>query len=452
MKISKVVLETLRTWHRQPSGELLTRLGVSRPSLMRAMTELDGQVVTRGRARRTAYAARRSIRGQVAPLPLYYIDKAGRAHEAGLLEPVYPEGCAMNFAEKFPWPLDDEMADGWFCGLPYPLADMRPQGFLGRNLAHQFAAILQVDEDVKRWSEDDVLHVLSVLGWDQPGNYILGEQALRRFLQEQQQGSHFMTDGEIETTYPLRAMQALNYGVAGSSAAGEFPKFTERRMMRVPTHVIVKFSGADGSSQEQRWSDLLVCEHLALTTIADTLELSAAKSRIYQFGSRTFLEVDRFDRHGEFGRSGVCAWHELNAALFSGTGTWSDGAKAMLEASYISEETSRHINLFEHFGRLIANSDMHDGNLAFLPGLELAPAYDMLPMLYAPQRGVELVERKFAPALPVPRERSAWVQAAEAAVVFWHRAACDERISAEFRSISTRNADHVEHLLLTQRN
>ncbi|MFZ6843079.1 type II toxin-antitoxin system HipA family toxin YjjJ [Undibacterium sp. RuTC16W] len=452
MKISKTILETLRTWHRQQSGELLTRLGVSRPTLMRAIAGLDGQVVSRGRARRTTYAARRSVRGQVAPIPLYYVDEAGRTHEAGLLEPVYPEGCAMTFAKDFPWPMDDEMVDGWFRGLPYPLADMRPQGFLGRNFAHQFASILQVDEDVKRWSEDDVLHVLSVLGWDQPGNYILGEQALRRFLEAQQQGSHFLRDDEIETTYPLRAMQALNFGVAGSSAAGEFPKFTEHRLMGVPTHVIVKFSGADGSPPEQRWSDLLVCEHLALTTIADTLQLSAAKSRLYQFGDRTFFEVDRFDRHGEFGRSGVCSWHELNFALFGGTGSWSDGAKAMLDASYISEETSRHIHLFEHFGRLIANTDMHDGNLAFVPGLGLAPAYDMLPMLYAPQRGVELIERKFAPALPIPRERSAWLQAAEAAAVFWHRAACDERISEEFRSISRANAAQVERLLVTQRD
>ncbi|WP_092411712.1 type II toxin-antitoxin system HipA family toxin YjjJ [Collimonas sp. OK307] len=452
MTIAKSVLETLRTWSRQQAGELLRRLDVSRPSLMRAIAELDGQVVSRGRARRTAYAARRSIRGNPTPLVLYRIDESGRAHEAGLLEPIYPEGCAMSFAEACPWPLDDEMADGWFRGVPYPLGDMRPQGFLGRNFAHQFAAILQVDEDVTRWGEDDVLHALSVLGWDQPGDYILGEHALRRFLDEQQRVSYFLTDDAVDTEYPSRALQALNFGAADSSAAGEFPKFTARRLLNEqPTHVIVKFSGADGSPQEQRWSDLLVCEHLALTTIADTLQLSAAQSRIYQLAGRTFYEVDRFDRHGEFGRSGVCTWHELNAALLGLAGPWSDGAQALLKEGYISAETARQITLLEHFGRLIANTDMHDGNLAFLPGLTLTPAYDMLPMQYAPQRGVELVERKFTPALPVPREHGAWVQAAEAAVVFWHRAARDERISERFRSTCKANADHIEHLLVVQR-
>ncbi|MFZ6772125.1 hypothetical protein ACO0LB_05340 [Undibacterium sp. SXout7W] len=110
------------------------------------------------------------------------------------------------------------------------------------------------------------------------------------------------------------------------------------------------------------------------------------------------------------------------------------------------------IHLLEHFGRLIANTGMHDGNLAFLPGLSLAPAYDMLPMLYAPQRGVALVERKFTPALPVPRERTAWIRAAEAAVVFWQRAASDMRISEGFRSIARMNADQIAALLSTQRD
>jgi len=122
MTIAQTILETLRTWHRQQAGELLRRLGVSRPSLMRAIAELDGQVISRGRARRTAYAARRAIRGNPNPLPLYRIDALGRAHEAGLLEPVYPEGCALSFTETCPWPLDDEMTDGWFRSLPYFLA------------------------------------------------------------------------------------------------------------------------------------------------------------------------------------------------------------------------------------------------------------------------------------------------------------------------------------------
>jgi hypothetical protein len=128
MTISQKVLEILRTRQRQQAGELLGRLGVSRPSLMRAMTELDGQVVSRGRARRTAYAARRSIRGNLKPFPFYRVEEQGQVHESGILELTYLAGCAVTFAEDFPWPLGDEMRDGWFRGLSYPFGDMRPQG------------------------------------------------------------------------------------------------------------------------------------------------------------------------------------------------------------------------------------------------------------------------------------------------------------------------------------
>lgn len=449
MKTANSILQILRTWHRQPSAELLGRLGVSRPTLMRALTQLDGQVVSRGRARRTAYAARRPVRGSMAALTLYQIDTAGLAHEAAQLEPVYPVGCAMNFNGKFPWPLDDEMQDGWFRGLPYPIADMRPQGFLGRNFARQYGELLQLDVDLSRWNEDDVLYALSTLGSDQPGNYILGDTALRRFLNEQQTGCRFLDRDQIIAAYPQLAQQSLNFGLAGSSAAGEFPKFTASRKTETGElrQVIVKFSGADGSPQEQRWADLLVAEHLALQTIADSLQIAAAGSEIYQFGGRTFYQVERFDRHGEFGRSAVCSWHEINAALFGSSGNWSDGADALLQQAYISADTAQQIKLLEQFGRLIANTDMHDGNLAFRPGLTLAPAYDMLPMAYAPQRGVELVARHYQPAIPVPRERQIWLQAASAALVFWQRVAADIRISDGFRRIAADNATHLGQLI-----
>lgn len=95
-------------------------------------------------------------------------------------------------------------------------------------------------------------------------------------------------------------------------------------------------------------------------------------------------------------------------------------------------------------------SAMHDGNLSFMPRtsgpaspLFLAPAYDMLPMLYAPQRGVELPSLNFTPRLPLPGERDAWQAAAAAADRFWARAADDARISADFRAVCADNMKAV---------
>jgi hypothetical protein len=439
------VLTTLRLEHRMPAAALLARLRISRPTMMRAIRALGADVVTRGRARRTAYAARRPIRGERAPIPLFRVNQAGSGAEIARLDPVYPQGCALQWLADFDWPLPDRMADGWFEGIPYPLEDLRPQGFLGRQFARLNAAVLQVPENPLDWSEDDVIYAMSVLGDDLPGNYILGEPAYRRFIARIQAGEHYLADAQIGTVYPARALEALAGGVFGSSAGGEFPKFTERRIIEgTPVHVIVKFSGADGSPGTQRFSDLLLCEQLASEVVAQHLGVAAAVSRILQAGGRTFLEVRRFDRHGEFGRSPVCSWLALNSALLGlGTKPWVTGAAALRERGWIDAATQRAIDLVWHFGRLIANTDMHDGNLAFQPGLTLAPVYDMLPMLYAPARGVELPERDFTPPLPLPAEREVWRMAAQAAIEFWGRAAGDQRISAAFRQICADNGHKV---------
>ncbi|MDP5008520.1 MAG: DNA-binding protein, partial [Glaciimonas sp.] len=287
---------------------MLARLDVSRVTLMRQVKALGSDVVVRGAARRTAYAARRAIRGNAASIPLYRIDSEGRGSLVGQLDPLYPEGSAVRFEDKdvFEWPLMDHMADGWFDGLPYFLDDMRPQGFLGRHFARLYSQQFQVPENPVDCQGDDVIFMLSILGADQPGNYLLGGPAYRRFLGKVQQGATFLADADVALAYPQYARDAMESGVSDSSAGGEFPKFTARRLFnQQPQHVLVKFSGNDASPSVQRWSDLLICENLALEAVTTHLHIEAAKSRIYRAEGRTFLEVERFDRHGAFGRSAV---------------------------------------------------------------------------------------------------------------------------------------------------
>ncbi|MDB5806336.1 MAG: HipA-like protein [Betaproteobacteria bacterium] len=441
------ILTALRLAHRLPAADLLARLDVSRPTMTRGIHALGAAVVTRGRARRMAYAARRALRGSEAPLPLFRIDIAGRGSEIAQLDLIYPQGCALKFTAGFDWPLPGKMADGWFEGLPYPLADMRPQGFLGRQFARRNATALQVAENPDSWSEDDALIAMMLLGDDLPGDLILGEPAYRRFLAQAQAGGDFI-GSDVEAAYLERAEAALTTGLAGSSAGGDLPKFTARRMIEgEPAHLIVKFSGADDSAGALRFADLLVCEHLALEVVARRLGIEASASRVMQAGRRTFLEVRRFDRHGAFGRSPVCSWLALSAALFGlGGRPWTVGAAALRERGLIDADGERDIARLWHFGQLIGNTDMHDGNLAFRPGLKLAPVYDVLPMFYAPVRGVELPVRHFAPPLPLPAEETPWHEAAGAAIEFWQLAAADQRISVAFRRICTDNAQTVSAL------
>jgi hypothetical protein len=462
----------LRRHGRQYAGELLARLGVSRPTLMRAVQAAGAEVVVRGRARRTAYAARRALRGSVSPLPLYRVDEAGQVQEIARLDLTYPDGCALEFLQDFDWPLDaGTMSEGWFEGLPYPLQDMRPQGFLGRHFARHHAALLQVPENPALWTDDDALHALSLLGADTPGNLILGEAACRAWLDQvqghrQAPGAHGWAEDELAEAYPRLAEQALAQGVPGSSAGGEFPKFTALRR-EAAQHVMVKFSGSDGAPGAQRWADLLVCEHLAGQVLHDHLGIRAAASRILTAGGRTFLEVQRFDRHGLFGRSGLVSWAALDGAFFGTAGRpWGEAGRRLAERGWLSAQEAEQLTRLWHFGQLIGNSDMHDGNLSFQLNigpngsdgpvgpqvssqrdvarqgtrLRLAPVYDMLPMRYAPVQGMELLTRNITPRLPLPGEQAAWQLAARAALVFWQSAAEDPRISAGFRALSGGNA------------
>ena len=97
---------------------------------------------------------------------------------------------------------------------------------------------------------------------------------------------------------------------------------------------------------------------------------------------------------------------------------------------------------------------MHLGNLSFqfdagvgsdIPSsLRLSPAYDMLPMMYAPLSGGEVPQRQFIPQLLLPREAEAWKLAFSAALTFWKAASEDMRISAVFRSICQENIQQLE--------
>jgi hypothetical protein len=448
-------IAVLRTHGPLAASRLIELMGASRPTLSRAVRVAGREIVVRGLARRTRYAARRALRGSLEPLPLFRIDREGLPHQIAELDLIYPHGTAVSYAEEFGWPLDEQMLDGWFDGLPYPMQDMRPQGFLGRNFARGHAAVLRVNEDPTTWSDDDVLYALSILGEDTSGDLLVGAPACRLWLERVQrvasgEAPAALKDSRLATEYPELAMQALELGLAGSSAGGEFPKFTALRQLADGSqqHVLVKFSGSDNSPGTRRWADLLVCEHLAGRALEAHGGVAAARSRIREHAGRTFLEVDRFDRHGALGRSPMVSWSALNNGFVGTAGKpWGEAVGPLAQKGWLEMQDIDRIQRVWLFGQLIGNTDMHDGNLSFLPirrgegnALQLAPVYDMLPMIYAPVRGVELPPRNYAPRLPLPSEAAAWEDAARAALAFWELAAADRRIGAGFRRICRSNA------------
>jgi hypothetical protein len=431
---------------------LAQALGVSVPTLHRLLQRLPaGELLSAGRARRARHALRRPLRGVMADLPVYAIDARGRAELLAPLALLHPHGTWMDLAGS-PWPVPAESRDGWWPGLPYPLYDMRPQGYMGRQFARAEHRGLGVAADPQEWTDDDVLHVLAQRGWDASGNLIVGDAAYQFWQAQRLAAQEPLAPARTAAAYAALAEQAVAAGVPGSSAAGEFPKFAARRELPAgeagdTPHVLVKFSGADGSPAVRRWADLLVCEHLALQHAGLLPGVLAARSRILAHDGRTFLEVERFDRHGDFGRSALCSLETLNAALLGDASRdWSRLAARLADAGWLAQDDVARIEHLWWFGRLIGNSDMHAGNLSFQPRggrLAVAPAYDMLPMLHAPLAGGEVPARSFEPSLPLPPQRAAWQAACAAALAFWDAAARDGRISEPFRALCR---DHGERL------
>ncbi len=295
------------------STELAAMAQVSTPTMVRMLNEAGDSVLRLGKARGTRYFLRRSLRGQTTSAPVYAVDRDGVPSLAGQLDLIAPRGTVLDVA-AMGWPIEQEFAQGvWPDGLPYPLQDMKPQGFLGRQFAHLESKSLGVSPNPREWSDDDVLVILLGRGTDTSGNLIVGDAALDLWLQNKASSQTVLAEDDTLAGYLAYAEQASARGIAGSSAGGEFPKFTVQRMLpgALTPHAIVKFSANDRSDTVQRWSDLLVCEHLALQTIRTIPHIHSANSRVLQHGGRTFLELERFDRHGLFGRSPLCSLDAL---------------------------------------------------------------------------------------------------------------------------------------------
>ena len=154
------------------SASLRTNLGVTRPTLARALAEMSAEIVTLGAARATQYALRDSFRG-LADMPVYRVNATGQIKHLGQLCPVRPDGFVV---------LRIDGKTDYHEGLPWWLADMRPQGFLGRAYARQHASGLGLPPDVRHWSDTDALRALLASGGDAVGNLLLGDVARERFV------------------------------------------------------------------------------------------------------------------------------------------------------------------------------------------------------------------------------------------------------------------------------
>jgi hypothetical protein len=312
--------------------------------------------------------------------------------------------------------------------LPWVFDEMAPDGFFATAFA---AALPELSLPDRRalWSADNVLQVISHFGEDLSGNLVVGDASVRRFLKRDlpdTSGTHENFTEGLETYYE----QLIGHVLATpqhSSVGGARPKI----VMGLPDGrgVIVKFTPPLSTPAGRRWSDLLRME-AHVSDVFRNDQISAVSSRYVETTDRGFLEVRRFDRFAGGGRAGHVTLFNLGVALYGEASDPLPIIEGLVHDGHLpamDEDTFRRVH---SFSRAIANDDAHPGNYGLVIDddgkARLAPAYDVLPMAFAPKHD-ELPDRLVKHTGPRDADTDRLVQRLIAAVE------ADAGISAGFR-------------------
>jgi hypothetical protein len=293
--------------------------------------------------------------------------------------------------------------------------------------------------DPVTWGGRAVIEAMIRFGGDFTGAWVLGREALASALASRPVS---VVMAERPSRYQELAERALRGDLVGSSAGGEQPKFVVDVRDEAVRHFIVKFSPPIAEPVGRRWADLLYAEHVAASIMAAN-GFTVACSEVIDAGGRRFLEVERFDRTPRAGRLPIISLRVVAAALLDGIGyPWTEYSRLLQERGWLIEDEAGQLASAWEFGRLIGNTDMHEGNASLIFTSErparLAPIYDMLPMVYRPgsQGQIPSVQESqiaLCVSAPASPERAM-------AREFWSCLANSDHISADFSDIAAQHA------------
>ena len=212
--------------------------------------------------------------------------------------------------------------------------------------------------------------------------------------------------------------------------------------------MIVKFSEKLPSPVSQRWRDLLLAEHIALTTLRQA-GVAAAESAVVDFEGQRFLEVVRFDRIGTLGRKAVVSLAALDAEFVGAAHQpWPVVAQWLAAQGAVTPEAGEAAEVLWAFGALIGNTDMHAGNLSWVSEhgrpYDIAPAYDMTPMAFAPSSSGKLPDAVPAIALHASVRNDHWRTAQTMAQSYLAALRASTQLSTDFEVCVDALAAHMD--------
>ena len=405
-----------------PGGSLTARnlqvaTGKSQSSVSLALASLGEQICRMGAARSTRYAATKDILGLAAKQHLFFTNANADITPFGQLTHLH-DGSV--FVETL---VGDKSWRSAPNKLPWFLRPLQPQGFLGRQYK-----LLRPDfpDDPDTWTAAQTLYLAINHITHPPGAVSIGANTQYAGL-----GAPF----DLPARRQYYDAAAGNIGKtlpAHSSAGGEQPKFLVEINGDDAScqHFIVKFSPPHDTPFGQRWRALLQLEKLALDTLNEE-GIATAKTSIVESQMRTYLESQRFDRIGIYGRRHVVSVDALHDEFVGGSRQhWIHTCEQLAAKKMLSLQTLKQVAQLYAFGQFIGNTDMHFGNLAFFideiatPKPILTPVYDMLPMMWRPSihdGTFDVTPIRQQPV--VPGYTHEYADARAWAMMFWQKAA-----------------------------
>jgi hypothetical protein len=411
------------------TSAILQTLNISKATLSRIAAQLPSSIIRFGKGSKTQFGLLNALHSIDSKLPIFHVQENGQLLPIAQLAVFHGQKYLMTTHDVVTKKTNETL----YLGFPPHLAEMVPQGFMGRAFAENFSTELCIPNRPIDWSNDHALIAIARRGEDLPGNWIIGKESAERFQNK--------AYAEISRAdYPTLSRSAMIGQPAGSSAGGEQPKFSA---LVEGEHRLVKFAGMDATPAQIRWRDLLVCEHLALNLLSE-YGIDAAKSGLHEIENQLFLEIKRFDRVGIRGRKSILTLASIDDHHFGMRDNWCSASERMLRSGLINSTAAQKIQLLDAFALCISDSDRHFYNLSFFCNsngfngtetYQLAPAFDKLPMQYAPIAG-QLIHKPIKAVTPLAQMIPVWAKAKSMALDFWNRVDQNKLISKEFKSIA----------------
>ena len=127
--------------------------------------------------------------------------------------------------------------------------------------------------------------------------------------------------------------------------------------------------------------------------------------------------------------------------------SWPIIARQLVIGGLIHPEAADDANLLWAFGTLIGNSDMHSGNLSFISEhgrpYNIAPAYDMTPMTFAPRSGGGIPDIISEATIHASVSNDTWRRAEELARAFLARVMAATGFSYRFGPCIVAMEQHI---------